>query len=233
LVVVESKLSICVYGENFYKKKYSEYMVQFAVDLIDQLGLIGAAALIAIEVVILPIPSELILLLTGFNVSLNRFIYIVAILATTIGSLVGALFLYWMGYAFSEERLEFLVTKYGKYVGVKLTDLQKTANWFERHGAQLVFFGRLIPLIRSLVSVPAGLTEMKLSRFILFTTLGSATWNTIWITLGLFLGARWQEAEKYTKYLDLVVYAGIAVVAVLFLFKTITSLLKLRKNRQI
>ena len=208
-------------------------MVQFAVDLIDQLGLIGAAALIAIEVVILPIPSELILLLTGFNVSLDRFIYIAAILATTAGSLIGALFLYWMGYAFSEERLEFLVTKYGKYVGIKLTDLQKTAKWFERHGAQLVFFGRLIPLIRSLVSVPAGLTEMKLSKFILFTTLGSATWNTIWITLGFFLGARWQEAEKYTKYLDLVVYAGVAVVAVLFLYKTITSLINLRKNRQI
>jgi membrane protein DedA with SNARE-associated domain len=208
-------------------------MVQFAVDLIDQLGLIGAAALIAIEVVILPIPSELILLLTGFNVSLDRFIYIAAILATTAGSLIGALFLYWMGYAFSEERLEFLVSKYGKYVGVKLTDLQKTVKWFERHGAQLVFFGRLIPLIRSLVSVPAGLTEMKLSKFILFTTLGSATWNTIWITLGFFLGARWQEAEKYTKYLDLVVYAGIAVVGVLFFYKTITSLIKLRKNRQI
>jgi membrane protein DedA with SNARE-associated domain len=208
-------------------------MVQFAVDLIDQLGLIGAAALIAIEVVILPIPSELILLLTGFNVSLDRFVYMAAILATTAGSLFGALFLYWMGYAFSEERLEFLVTKYGKYVGIKLADLQKTAKWFERHGAQLVFFGRLIPLIRSLVSVPAGLTEMKLSKFILFTTLGSATWNTIWITLGFFLGARWQEAEKYTKYLDLVVYAGVAVVAVLFLYKTITSLIKLRKNRQI
>ena len=208
-------------------------MVQFAVDLIDQLGLIGAAALIAIEVVILPIPSELILLLTGFNVSLDRFVYIAAILATTVGSLFGALFLYWMGYAFSEERLEFLVTKYGKYVGIKLADLQKTAKWFERHGAQLVFFGRLIPLIRSLVSVPAGLTEMKLSKFILFTTLGSATWNSIWITLGFFLGARWQEAEKYTKYLDLVVYAGVAVVAVLFLYKTITSLIKLRKNHQI
>lgn len=207
-------------------------MVQFAVDLIDQLGLIGAAALIATEVVILPIPSELILLLTGFNVSLDRFIYITAILATTAGSLIGALFLYWMGYAFSEERLEFLVTKYGKYVGIKLKDLQKTAQWFERHGAQLVFFGRLIPLIRSLVSIPAGLTEMKLSKFILFTTLGSATWNTLWITFGFFLGDRWQEAEKYTKYLDLMVYAGIAVVAVIFLYKTISSLITLRKNRQ-
>ena len=206
-------------------------MVQFAVDLIDQLGLIGAAALIAIEVVILPIPSELILLLTGFNVSLDRFIYIAAILATTTGSLIGALFLYWMGFAFSEERLEFLVTKYGKYVGVKLTDLQKTANWFERHGAQLVFFGRLVPLIRSLVSIPAGLTKMKLSKFILFTTLGSATWNTIWISLGFFLGDRWKEAEKYTKYLDLLVYAGIAAVMLIFLKKTVKSFINRRNSR--
>ena len=206
-------------------------MVQFAVDLIDQLGLIGAAALIAIEVVILPIPSELILLLTGFNVSLDRFIYIAAILATTAGSLIGALFLYWMGYAFSEERLEFLVTKYGKYVGVKLTDLQKTANWFERHGAQLVFFGRLVPLIRSLVSIPAGLTNMKPLKFILFTTLGSATWNTIWISLGFFLGDRWKEAEKYTKYLDLLVYAGIAVVMLFFLNKTVKSFINRRNSR--
>jgi membrane protein DedA with SNARE-associated domain len=206
-------------------------MVQFAVDLIDQLGLLGAAALIAIEVVILPIPSELILLLTGFNVSLDRFVFIAAILATTIGSLVGALFLYWMGYEFSEERLEFLVTKYGKYVGVKLTDLQKTANWFERHGAQLVFFGRLVPLIRSLVSIPAGLTNMKPLKFILFTTLGSATWNTIWISLGFFLGDRWKEAEKYTKYLDLLVYAGIAVVMLFFLNKTVKSFINRRNSR--
>jgi membrane protein DedA with SNARE-associated domain len=206
-------------------------MVQIAVDFIDQLGLIGAAAIIAIEVVVLPIPSELILLLTGFNVSLERFIFIAAVLATTAGSLVGALFLYWIGYAFSEERLEFLVSKYGKYVGIKLADLQKTAKWFERHGAQLVFFGRLIPLIRSLVSIPAGLTEMKLSKFILFTTLGSATWNTIWISLGFFLGDRWEEAEKYTKYLDLLVYAGIAVVTLLFLIKTIKSFIKYRNNR--
>ena len=206
-------------------------MVQFAVDLIDQLGLIGAAALIAIEVVILPIPSELILLLTGFNVSLDRFVFLAAILATTTGSLVGALFLYWLGFAFSEERLEFLVTKYGKYVGVKLTDLQKTANWFERHGAQLVFFGRLVPLIRSLVSIPAGLTNMKPLKFILFTTLGSATWNTIWISLGFFLGDRWKEAEKYTKYLDLLVYAGIAVVMLFFLNKTVKSFINRRNSR--
>ncbi|MGA1293093.1 MAG: DedA family protein, partial [Candidatus Nanopelagicales bacterium] len=114
-------------------------MLEFAVNLIDQIGLFGAALLIGIEVVILPIPSELILLLTGFNVSIGNFGFIAALIATTIGSLAGALFLYFMGYAFSEERLENLVSKYGKYVGLYVKDLQKTASWFERHGARLVF----------------------------------------------------------------------------------------------
>ena len=206
-------------------------MVDFAVNLINQIGLLGAGVLIAIEVVILPIPSELILLLTGFNVSLDRFIFITAILATTLGSLVGALFLYSMGYWFSEERLEHLVSKYGKYVGVKLQDLQKTASWFEKHGAQLVFFGRLIPLIRSLVSIPAGLTKMKLSKFIFFTVLGSAIWNTLWISIGFFLGDRWTVAEKYTKYIDLVVNIGVVVVALIILKKIITSYLNYRRSR--
>jgi membrane protein DedA with SNARE-associated domain len=206
-------------------------VLEFAVNLIDQIGLLGASLLIAIEVIVLPIPSELILLLTGFNVSIQNFGFIAALIATTTGSLVGALFLYYLGSAFSEQRLENLVSKYGKYVGLYLKDVQKTAAWFERYGAALVFFGRLIPLIRSLVSIPAGLTKMKLSKFILFTTLGSVTWNTIWISLGFFLGDRWKEAEKYTKYLDLLVYAGIAVVMLFFLNKTVKSFINRRNSR--
>lgn len=206
-------------------------MLEFAVNLIDQIGLFGAALLIGIEVVILPIPSELILLLTGFNVSIGNFGFIAALIATTIGSLAGALFLYFMGYAFSEERLESLVSKYGKYVGLYVKDLQKTASWFERHGAQLVFFGRLIPLIRSLVSIPAGLTKMKMSKFIIFTTLGSGIWNSIWITLGFFLGDKWSSAEKYAKYLDYLVYIGVIIVAVYFGRKIIIGINNYRKNK--
>ena len=206
-------------------------MLEIAVNLIDQIGLFGAALLIGIEVVILPIPSELILLLTGFNVSVGNFGFIAALIATTIGSLAGALFLYFMGYAFSEERLESLVSKYGKYVGLYVKDLQKTASWFERHGAQLVFFGRLIPLIRSLVSIPAGLTKMKMSKFIIFTTLGSGIWNSIWITLGFFLGDKWSSAEKYAKYLDYLVYIGVIIVAVYFGRKIIIGINNYRKNK--
>ena len=206
-------------------------MLEFAVNLIDQIGLFGAALLIGIEVVILPIPSELILLLTGFNVSIGNFGFIAALIATTIGSLAGALFLYFMGYAFSEERLESLVSKYGKYVGLYVKDLQKTASWFERHGAQLVFFGRLIPLIRSLVSIPAGLTKMKMSKFIIFTTLGSGIWNSIWLTLGFFLGDKWSSAEKYAKYLDYLVYIGIIIAVVYFGRKIIIGINNYRKNK--
>jgi membrane protein DedA with SNARE-associated domain len=208
-------------------------VLEFAVNLIDSIGLLGASLLIAIEVIILPIPSELILLLTGFNVSIQNFGFIAALIATTTGSLVGALFLYYLGSAFSEERLENLVSKYGKYVGLYVKDLQRTASWFERHGASLVFFGRLIPLIRSLVSIPAGLTKMKLSKFIIFTTLGSGIWNSIWISLGFFLGDKWSSAEKYAKYLDYLVYFGVAIASVYFGRKILIGIINYRKNQSI
>jgi membrane protein DedA with SNARE-associated domain len=208
-------------------------VLEFAVNLIDQIGLLGASLLIAIEVIVLPIPSELILLLTGFNVSIQNFGFIAALIATTTGSLVGALCLYYLGSAFSEQRLENLVSKYGKYVGLYLKDVQKTAAWFERYGAALVFFGRLIPLIRSLVSIPAGLTKMKLSKFIIFTTLGSGIWNSIWISLGFYLGDKWSSAEKYAKYLDYLVYFGVVVASVYFGRKIIIGIIKYRKNKSI
>jgi membrane protein DedA with SNARE-associated domain len=208
-------------------------VLEFAVNLIDQIGLLGASLLIAIEVIVLPIPSELILLLTGFNVSIQNFGFIAALIATTIGSLVGALFLYYLGSAFSEQRLENLVSKYGKYVGLYLKDVRKTAAWFERYGAALVFFGRLIPLIRSLVSIPAGLTKMKLSKFIIFTTLGSGIWNSIWISLGFYLGDKWSSAEKYAKYLDYLVYFGVVVATVYFGRKIIIGIIKYRKYKSI
>ncbi len=206
-------------------------MVEFAVNLIDQIGLLGAGLLIAIEVVILPIPSELILLLTGFNVSLGRFSFIGAIGITTLGSLAGATLLYSLGYFFSDERLEHLVRKYGKYVGISLKDFTKTISWFERHGAQLVFFGRLIPVIRSLVSIPAGLTSMKLSKFLFFTALGSGIWNAIWITTGYYLGDNWALAEQYAQILDYVVYSSIAIIGILFSVKLTKGFINYRNRR--
>lgn len=171
--------------------------------------------MIAIEVIVMPIPSELVLLLSGFNASTGSFTLLGAIIATTIGSLVGASVLYSAGYLFTEERLEQLISRYGKYLGISLKDFHKTISWFERHGSALVFFGRLIPIIRSLVSIPAGLVKMNYFKFLFFTTLGSGIWNTLWISIGFVLGDNWKLAEQYADLLDWIAYSAIALVALL------------------
>ena len=189
-------------------------MVEFAADLISQIGLLGAGLLIAVEVIVMPIPSEMVLLLTGFNVSLGEFTHLSAIVITTMGSVSGALILYTFGYLFSQERIEAIVGKWGKYVGISQSDLTKTLNWFERYGVYLVFFGRLFPIIRSLVSIPAGLIKMSITKFVLFTAAGSAIWNSIWISIGVLLGEQWEKASAWTKIIDYAVYAGMAVIMV-------------------
>lgn len=202
-------------------------MVEFAIDLINQIGLLGAGLLIAIEVIVLPIPSEMVLLLTGFNASLGNFSYLGAIAITTLASVTGALVLYSLGYKFSQARLEAIVIKYGKWVGISHKDLLKTFNWFERYGTYLVFFGRLFPIIRSLVSIPAGLIKMSLFKFLLLTSLGSAIWNSIWITLGGLLGEQWERASFWSSVIDYAVYAIVGLVVLALLIK----LWRRRNNR--
>lgn len=202
-------------------------MVEFAADLISQIGLLGAGLLIAVEVIVMPIPSEMVLLLTGFNVSLGKFSYLSAIVITTMGSVAGALILYTFGYMFSQERIEAIVGKWGKYIGISQSDLTKTFNWFERYGVYLVFFGRLFPIIRSLVSIPAGLIKMSITKFVLFTTAGSAIWNSIWISIGAILGEQWEKASAWTKIIDYAVYFAITLIMVWFGLK----LWQYRKSR--
>jgi membrane protein DedA with SNARE-associated domain len=201
-------------------------VIEFAVELISQIGLLGAAFLIGIEVIIPPIPSEAILLLTGFNVSLGRFGFLEAILATTAGSLLGASFWYLIGYFFTRERLENTVGKFGKYVGLSLKNMQKTMLWFERYGAALVFFGRMLPIVRSLVSIPAGLVKMGVAKFYFFSTAGILIWNILWISIGFNLGENWQTAEDFAKVLDWVVYALLAILLVYVLANLIKELTK-------
>lgn len=198
-------------------------MIEFAISVIDQIGLVGAALIIALEVIVPPIPSEAILLLTGFNVALGTFSFIEALIATTLGALLGATLLYAVGYFFTEERLEAIVGKYGKYVGLPLKDLKRTMDWFERHGGLLVLFGRMFPIIRSLVSIPAGLVKMGLAKFYLFSSLGIISWNAIWITIGLTLGENWKQGEDFAQVLDYLVYGIVGVIAVYVAFNFIKA----------
>ena len=195
-------------------------MVQWATDVIDAIGLAGVAFLVALENIFPPIPSELILLLAGFNVSEGRFGMVGAVLAATAGSVVGAYFLYAVGRLVQDERLERFLAGAGRFVGLKRTDVHKGFQWFDRHGTFVVLFGRLIPVVRSVVSIPAGSDNMPIARFTILTAAGSLVWNTVWVAVGWGLGDQWEKAGKWGDYLQ---YGVITLAAVGFIVLVVRS----------
>ncbi|MFG2010192.1 DedA family protein [Micromonospora sp. NPDC048868] len=177
--------------------------------VIDAAGAVGVALLVALESIIPPIPSEIVLAMAGYLASEGRFNVILVGLAATAGSLGGALVLYWLGAAAGEDRLKRWLDRLPL---VDLDDLEKADRWFERHGRWAVLFGRMMPVVRSLISIPAGANRMPLPEFIVFTTLGSGIWNALFVGLGYALGSRWQQIEQYSKWFD---YGIIAVFVVM------------------
>lgn len=193
-------------------------MTNWIFSLIDQFGYAAVTALIAIENIFPPIPSEIILSFGGFMTSKTKMKVPELILAATIGAVIGALILYWLGTLLTTQRLENLFEhRLFQKLGFKKEDIQRAINWFNRHGVKTIFYGRFIPVLRSLISIPAGTARVKLSHFIILTIMGSLIWNTILISLGAYMGKRWHVVvtlfEDYTLLiigliLVLIVYAA-------------------------
>ncbi|HET9871362.1 MAG TPA: DedA family protein [Propionibacteriaceae bacterium] len=182
----------------------------WAVRLMEELGGVGAGIAIALENVFPPVPSEVILPLAGFAASRGSITLVEALGWTTAGSVVGALALYGVGAALGQRRMRKVV---GKIPLVKVEDIDHTQAWFKRHGGKAVFFGRMVPLFRSFISIPAGIERMSLVRFALLTLAGSALWNTIFVLAGFFLGENWQLVQRYGAIFQWIV-VGVAVLAV-------------------
>lgn len=189
-------------------------MVSFAAELLDRVGLLGVALLIAAESIFPPIPSELVLLLTGFNVSEQRFALVPAITLATAGSVLGAWLLYALGAWIDETRMTRVLGRVGRLAGVGGPAVARAFDRFARHGSWFVFVGRLVPVVRSVVSVPAGATRMALGRFTVLTAAGSALWNTGWIVAGRALGEQWTRAHHVSEIVELVVLGAAALVVV-------------------
>ena len=201
-------------------------MIDFATQLVESIGIFGAGLFIAIESIVIPLPSEFVLLLSGFNVSIGEFQFIPLLIATTTGSLIGALVLYTVGYGISKDRVNYLTDRFGKYVGIKQSEVDRAFKWFDKYGTWTIFFGRLFPLVRSLVSIPAGLSEMNVIKFGLLTVGGSSIFNATWIMIGMQLEDRWKDAEGWAKNLETVVNIGIAVVLVALIARAIARRVK-------
>ncbi|WP_114203307.1 DedA family protein [Janibacter anophelis] len=186
-------------------------IVEWVLDLMERIGGPGIALGIFLENLFPPIPSEVILPLAGFTAAQGRYSMVEAILWATLGSVTGALLLYGIGAALGLERLRVIAHRMPL---VDVADIDRTDAWFGRHGHKAVFFGRFVPGIRSLISIPAGIDRMPLVQFLGYTTAGSLIWNTLFIWIGHQLGDRYHLVEQYMDPISKVVYLLIILAAV-------------------
>ncbi|HET6291312.1 MAG TPA: DedA family protein [Amycolatopsis sp.] len=185
----------------------------WAVSLMDSLGGPGAAIIVGLDNLFPPIPSELVLPLAGFSASQGTFTLVEALVWTTFGSVAGAVVVYYLGLLLGRDRTRRWMAKIPL---VKASDFDKTEAWFHKHGPKAVFFGRMVPVFRSLISLPAGIERMPVWRFLALTTLGSLIWNTAFVLAGYGLGESWHLVEKYAGFFQYFVLAAVAVALILF-----------------
>lgn len=191
--------------------------------IVESLGAVGVALLVALENVFPPIPSELVLPLAGFVAGRGDASLTAMFLGATAGSVVGAWILYGLAAWIGHDRLHRVVGRYGRWFGVRLDDLERAEAWFDRRSTVTVLVGRCIPLIRSLISVPAGFRRMPLVRFTVFTAVGSAIWNGALIGAGAVLGDQWERVGGVVERFQWVVIACIVLAVAAFGWKRIVS----------
>ncbi|MBM6907933.1 DedA family protein [Collinsella intestinalis] len=189
-------------------------------DFINQFGYFAVGALIFIENVFPPIPSEVILPLSGFFTTTTDMVLPLVIISATAGSVLGAYILYGIGWVLSRERLmRFFETRPMRLLGFKGSDIASAIDWFDRKGQATVLICRCIPVVRSLISIPAGTARMNPAKFTLFTLVGSAVWNTVLCSLGAAAGSAWVQVSEQAEWVsDIVKYVIIALVVVVAIF---------------
>jgi membrane protein DedA with SNARE-associated domain len=189
----------------------------WAQSIISSLGYPGLGLVMFLENIFPPIPSEIVLPLAGSLTLTGRFSLAGVTLVGAIGSVAGALFFYGLGYWFDESRIRWLLERYGKWLMLDTEDLDRAMAWFGRFGEYVIFFGRMVPIVRSLISVPAGLARMNLARFCLYTSIGTALWSFLLALAGRILGQNWTAVSEWVgRYEDAVLALGVLAVVAFF-----------------
>lgn len=194
-------------------------MEEFVISIMNQFGYFGIFFLIFIENIFPPIPSEVVLLFGGFMTTYTKLYLPIMIIFSTLGSVAGAIVLYYVGKILNKERLKRIVSgKVGKVLRLKASDIEKADRWFDAKGNKTVFFCRFIPVVRSLISIPAGMSEMAMGKFLLYTTVGSFIWNTVLLFLGSKVGENWKKIEgimsQYSHIILILLVLGFVVFVI-------------------
>ncbi len=193
----------------------TEIIIQYITSLISSEGYFFVFFLMVLESTALPVPSEAIMPFAGFLVFTGQFSFWLVILFSTLGSILGSLLSYYIGYWGGRPFIE----KYGKYFLLKQDDLTKTENFFAKHGEKTIFISRFIPVVRHLISLPAGAAKMNVFKFSLYTILGAAIWHTFLSWVGFALKQNWQKIEQFTGFLDYFFLVAIIASICIFVYK--------------
>jgi membrane protein DedA with SNARE-associated domain len=191
-------------------------IVEAITSFIASTGYIGIFGLMLLESALIPIPSEIIMPFSGFLVAKGELSIVGVVLAGSLGNLAGSVVTYYLGLRVGRA----FVIKYGKYILFKKRHLELTEQWFGKYGDRTAFVGRLLPAIRTYVSLPAGLGKTNFKKFVLYTLAGSLIWNFILTFAGIQLGANWKNIDHYSIYLDVAAVAAIAAFVIWFVAKS-------------
>lgn len=194
-------------------------MSEWITSTMNSLGYLGIGLLMFLENLFPPIPSELIMPLAGFTIAQGNMEFLPVILAGVLGTMLGALPWYYVGKLVGEENLKRLANKYGKWISVSSRDIEKADNWFDKHGEKAVFFGRLVPGIRTLISLPAGLSGMPLVPFLLYSTIGTLLWVGLLTYSGYLLGNNYHIVEEYIGPISKIVAVVLLVAFVVWILR--------------
>ncbi|MDD6756720.1 MAG: DedA family protein [bacterium] len=194
-------------------------MEQFVISIMNQYGYFGIFFLIFVENIFPPIPSEVVLLFGGFMTTYSKLSVPFMVLFSTLGSVAGAIVLYYIGKILNKDRLKKIVAgKIGKVLRLKVNDIEKAVCWFDTKGNKTVFFCRFIPVVRSLISIPAGMSEMSMSKFLLYTFAGSSIWNTVLLIIGNRVGNNWKDILYIMNQYSHIVLILLILALIIFLF---------------
>ncbi len=194
-------------------------MSEWIINIMEQLGYLGIALLMFLDNVFPPIPSEIIMPSAGFTAAQGQLSLIGVIVAGSLGSLIAAATLYWIGRKISHDALFRWVNQYGKYLFIKTDDVKKALDWFEKYGHRVVFFGRMIPAVRSLISIPAGMSHMPFWKFMTYSALGTVIWTTFLATVGYYFGNNTALMQQIFSNVGYMIVAIVALFVVYLWFK--------------
>jgi membrane protein DedA with SNARE-associated domain len=198
-------------------------MAAWAIGIMSSLGYWGIGLLMFLENLFPPIPSELIMPLAGFTVAQGKMNFGIAIFAGTIGTMLGTYAWYYLGRLANYHRLQTWTERYGKWIGVTAKDIDRVNDWFNKHGSKAVFFGRMVPGIRTLISLPAGINNMPFASFTIYSTIGTLIWTLALTTAGFLLGENYTSIERYIAPVSKVVLFGLIGLLGYWIFKKMRS----------